>query len=115
MDVEATSKYLRLSPSKARDLVRKVAGQPVGEALQIAKFSPRKAAAMLGKTLKSAIANAENNANLSVDELRVKEAVVMEGPRSRRFWPRARGGVSPVIKRTCHIRIVLTDGKEETN
>jgi large subunit ribosomal protein L22 len=114
MDVQATAKYVRLSPSKARDLARKVAGISAAEALQITTFSPRKAAGVIGKTLKSAIANAENNANLSVEDLKVKEAVVMPGPSLKRHWPRARGAVSPIIKRTCHIRIVLTDGKEES-
>ena len=117
MDVTATAKFVRMSPSKARDLARELQGLPVAEALKITQFSARKAAPLIGKTLKSAIANAENNAELSVDDLTVKEAVINEGPRMRRFWARARGGVSPVRKRMSHIRIVLTDGKvaeEET-
>jgi len=113
MDVTATTRFVRISPSKARDLARELRGLPVAEALKIAEFSPRKAAPLIGKTLKSAIANAENNAELSVDDLRVKEAIVNEGPRMRRHWARARGGVSPVIKRMSHIRIVLTDGKAD--
>jgi large subunit ribosomal protein L22 len=112
MDVTASAKFVRLSPSKGRDLARKLNGLPVAEALRLTEFSPRKAATFLGKTIKSAIANAENNANLAVDELKVKSATIEEGPRMRRFWPRARGGVSPVRKRMCHVRIVLTDGKE---
>jgi large subunit ribosomal protein L22 len=87
-------------------------GLPVADALKIAGFSPRKGAAMIGKTLKSAIANAENNAKLAVDDLTVKEAVVEEGPRMKRYWARARGSVRPVMKRMCHIKIVLTDGQE---
>ncbi len=113
MDVTATTRFVRISPSKARDLARLLRGLPVAEALKITDFSPRKAAPLIGKTLKSAIANAENNAELSVDELTVKEAVVNEGPRMRRYWARARGGVSPVKKRMSHIRIVLTDGRAE--
>ncbi len=112
MDVEARTKYVRLSPSKARGLARKVSGLTTAEALRLTDFSARKAGGQIAKTLKSAIANAENNARLSADELRVKEVTVEEGPKMKRFWPRARGGVSPVIKRTCHIRIVLTDGAE---
>lgn len=114
MDVVARARYVRLSPNKARDLARKVQGLPVGEALRITEFSPRKAAALIGKTLKSAIANADNNDGVSADELRVKEAIIDEGPRMKRYWPRARGGVSPIKKRMCHIRVVLTDGKEES-
>jgi len=112
MEIKATTRYVRMSPSKARDLARRMQGLPVSEALQLTDFSPRKAARLIGKTLKSAVANAENNADLSVDDLLVKEAVVDEGPRLRRFWPRARGGVSRIQKKTSHIKIVLTDGQE---
>lgn len=113
MNVVAKAKFQRLSPSKARDLARKLRGLPVGKALELTEFGPRKAAGVLGKTLKSAIANAENNASLAADDLTVKEAVVEEGPRMRRYWPRARGGVSPIEKQMCHVRVVLTDGNEE--
>jgi large subunit ribosomal protein L22 len=112
MEVKAVTRFARLSPTKARDLARKMQGLPVADALKVTDFSARKAAALLGKTLKSAIANAENNAKLAVDELTVKEAVVEEGPRMKRFWSRARGSIRPVVKRMCHIKIVLTDGQE---
>jgi large subunit ribosomal protein L22 len=111
MEVQATTKYIRISPSKARDLARAIQGRPVPEALRIVQFSERKAAVHLRKTLKSAVANAENNAKLSADELIVREAVVNEGPIIKRWWPRARGMVSPIKKRTSHIKITLTDGK----
>jgi large subunit ribosomal protein L22 len=113
MEVKAITKFSRLSPSKARDLARKIQGLPVSDALQVTQFSPRKAARLIGKTLKSALANAENNADLMADSLRVKEAVVDEGPRLKRYWPRARGSVSPIRRRMCHIKIILTDGKVE--
>ncbi len=100
-----------MAASKARPLARRLQGLPVAEALAMTQFSKMKAAAYLGKTLKSAVANAMNNADLSVDTLRVKEAVVDEGPRMRRSWPRARGSASPIMKRLCHVRIVLTDGR----
>ena len=112
MDVTATARFVRLSPLKARDLARRLSGLPVSEALKVTELSPRKAAALIGKTLKSAISNAENNADLQVDALRVKTAVVDEGPRMKRHWPRARGSASPIQKRMCHIRVVLTDGKQ---
>jgi len=111
MDVVAISKFVRLSPPKARDLARAIQGRSVPEALKITQFSERKAAFQLGKTLKAAIANAENNAKLSVDALYVREAVVNSGPVLKRYWPRARGMVSPVLKRTSHIKITLTDEK----
>jgi large subunit ribosomal protein L22 len=113
MDVIAITKFARMSPLKARALARSVQGLAVGEALKITQFTRGKAALLVGKTLKSAIANAENNAKLSVDDLTVKVAVIEEGPRLRRFWPRARGGASPILKRMSHVRIVLTDGKQE--
>jgi len=109
MEVSAKARFLRLSPSKARDLAGKMRGLPVSEALKLVDFSKRKAASLIGKTLKSAIANAENNASLAVDDLRVSEAVIEDGPRLKRHWPRARGSASPIKKRMCHIRIVLTD------
>lgn len=112
MDITAKSKFVRLSPRKARDFARRVQGLSAGDALKITEFGTRKAARLIGKTLKSAIANAENNANLSVEELTVKTAVVEEGPRMKRYWPRARGGVSRIKKRMSHIRVVLTDGKQ---
>ena len=114
MDVKAVTKYVRISPSKARDLAREIQGLPVQDALNITQFSERKAAFHVGKTLKSAIANAENNAELSAEDLWVREAVIEEGPTLKRFWPRARGMVSPIKKRTSHIKITLTDEKGST-
>jgi large subunit ribosomal protein L22 len=111
MEVKAIAKFVRISPRKAHDLARAIQGRSVADALNITNFSDRKAAFFLGKTLKSAIANAENNAELSVDDLVVREAVVEQGPTLKRFMPRARGSASPILKRTSHIRIVLTDNK----
>lgn len=109
MEVMAVSKFVRMSPSKARDLARAVQGKPVEEALRIVDFNARKAAFWLGKTLRSAIANAENNHSLSADRLYVKMAVVEDGPRMKRYWPRARGMASPILRRMSHVRIVLTN------
>ncbi|MDA0577002.1 MAG: 50S ribosomal protein L22 [Verrucomicrobia bacterium] len=110
MEVRARSRFQRLSASKARPLARRLRGLPVAEALALTQFSKMKAAQYLGKALKSAIANAQNNADLSVDALRVKDAIINEGPRMKRHWPRARGSASPIHKRMCHLEIVLTDG-----
>ena len=90
-------------------MTREIQGYSASEALDLLTFSPKKAAVLVKKTLKSAIANAENNAELRVDTLLVKEAVVGEGPTFKRFRARARGGASPLRKRTSHIRIVLSD------
>ena len=97
-----------MSPTKARDLANKIKGLPVADALRITEFNARKAALQIGKTLKSAIANAENE-GLSVDRLYVKNAIVDGGPMQKRFRPRARGMASPIQKKTSHITIILTD------
>jgi large subunit ribosomal protein L22 len=92
-----------------REVTREIQGLPVSAALDVLAFTPKKAASLIGKTLKSAVANAENNANLKVDGLVVKEAVVGEGPTMKRMIARARGSGSRILKRTSHIRIVLSD------
>ena len=79
MEVKAVTKYVRIAPKKVRDLTREIQGKPVSEALNITEFSERKAAFHVGKTLKSAIANAEHNNGASVDDLVVKLAVVEDG------------------------------------
>src|SRR3954451_4918314 len=109
MEVKSIYKYARISPFKVREVTREIQGLPVSAALDVLAFTPKKAAFLIGKTLKSAVANAENNANLKVDGLVVKEAVVGEGPSFKRIMARARGSASGIIKRTSHIRIVLTD------
>jgi large subunit ribosomal protein L22 len=109
MEVRSTYRYAKISPFKAREVTRAIQGLPVSAALDIVAFSPKKAAAMISKTLKSAVANAENNANLKVDGLVVKEAIVGEGPTMKRMMARARGSGSRILKRSSHIRIVLTD------
>lgn len=112
MEVTAITRYVRMSPSKARDFARELKGLSVNDALKLVTVGERKAAIQVGKTLKSAVANASNNADLSVDALTVKEAVIEEGPAFKRFRPVARGAAHPIKKRTCHIRVVLTDGEE---
>ncbi len=109
MEIKAATRYARISPTKVRDLATAIAGLSVAEALKIAEFSSRKGAAIIRKTLRSAIANAENNAKVSADNLRVKEAVVDAGPTMTRYRFCARGRVHPIQKKTSHINITLTD------
>ena len=109
MDIVAETKYVRLSPTKARDIAREIQGKGVDDALKVTDFNKCKAAVLIGKTLRSAIANAENNNGQPSDTLKVKTAVVDKGPVMKRFWPRARGMVSPIKRKTSHIRIVLSD------
>jgi large subunit ribosomal protein L22 len=109
MQVRATYRYAKISAFKVREVTRAIQGLPVSAALDLVAFSPKKAAGLIAKTLKSAVANAENNANLRVDGLVVKEATVGEGPTMKRLMTRARGSGSQILKRSSHIRIILTD------
>lgn len=109
MQIKSIYRGARISAFKAREVTREIQGKPVAAALDILAFTPRKAAAMIAKTLKSAIANAENNNNLRADTLVVQEATVGEGPTLKRFQPKARGSAGPIRKRTSNIRIIVTD------
>src|SRR5437588_9735920 len=109
MEVRSIYKYARISPFKVRKVTREIQGLPVWAALDVLAFTPKKAAFLVGKTLKGAVANAENNANLKPDGLVVKEAIAGEGPTLKRLMPRARGSGSRILKRTSHIRIILSD------
>jgi large subunit ribosomal protein L22 len=109
MEVRSTYRYAKISAFKVREVTRAIQGLPVSAALDLVAFSPKKAAGLINKTLKSAVANAENNANLKVDTLVVKEATCGEGPTMKRMMTRARGSGSRILKRSSHIRIILTD------
>ncbi|HAT20365.1 MAG TPA: 50S ribosomal protein L22 [Verrucomicrobiales bacterium] len=109
MEVRSVYKYARISPKKARDVAREIQGLPVSDAIDTLNFTPKKAAFLIGKTLKSAVANAENNHDLAADSLHVKEANISDGPSFNRYKPRARGSASAIRKRTSHIYIILTD------
>jgi large subunit ribosomal protein L22 len=109
MEVRSIYRYAKISAFKVREVTRAIQGLPVSAALDVVAFSPKKAAGLINKTLKSAVANAENNANLKVDTLVVKEATAGEGPTMKRMMPRARGSGSRILKRTSHIRIILSD------
>jgi large subunit ribosomal protein L22 len=109
MKIEASSRFARIAPTKARPLARLLKGLSVADALRATAFSRQKAAFLIGKVLKSAIANAENNAKPSAEDFRVEQVIVEQGPMMRRHWSRSRGMVRPVTKRTSHIRIVLVN------
>jgi large subunit ribosomal protein L22 len=109
MQVQAYTKYARMSPVKVREITRAIQGRNAAEAVEILRFIPRKSARLVSKTLQSAIANAENNNNLSSDSLTIESATVEQGPAFKRFRPATRGSAHPYKKRTSNIRIVLTD------
>lgn len=111
MEVKALTKFARMSDKKVREVARQIQGRNAAEALEILNLVPRKSAALIAKTLQSAIANAENNNGASAAALRVKSAVVNQGIAFRRFRPVARGSAHPIRKRTSNITIVLSDEK----
>jgi len=105
--VQSVAKFVRVSPRKARLVADHIRGRSVPEARTILAFTTRAAAREIEKVLRSAIANAESNPNLhwNGDDLAVAAVFVDEGPTIKRFQARARGRVSPIFKRTCHITI----------
>jgi large subunit ribosomal protein L22 len=109
MQIKSIYKGARISAFKCREVTREIQGLPVAAALDLLAFTPKKAAGLIAKTLKSAVANAENNNHLRAEKLVVQEATVGEGPTFKRFQPKARGSAGPIRKRTSHIRIILTD------
>lgn len=103
------TRNVRISPEKARHVSRLIQGKSAVEALAIVDLCPRKAARLIGETLRSAVANAENNENLSRKDLLVKAALVSPGPIIKRFRAKARGSAGRIRKRTSHLEVVLTD------
>lgn len=109
MQVQAITKNVRMSAQKMRELVRQIQGLPALQAQAVLAVVPRKSARLVAKTLQSAIANAENNNGLKPENLRVREAVAGTATTFRRFTPKARGSAGPILKRNCHIKIVVSD------
>jgi large subunit ribosomal protein L22 len=109
MQVHAITKNVRMSAQKMREVVRQIQGLPALKAQAVLAVVPRKSARWVSKTLKSAIANAENNNKAKLEDLWVREAVAGTATSFRRFTPKARGSAGPIIKRNCHIKIVLSD------
>ncbi|MDQ4065283.1 MAG: 50S ribosomal protein L22 [Actinomycetota bacterium] len=110
----ATARFIRMSPTKARQVVDLIRGRHVDDARRVLAFTPRAASQPVGKVLESAIANAEHNRQLPVDELVVVRTWVDEGPTLRRFRPRAMGRATRIRKRTCHISVVVGRPEEVT-
>ncbi len=113
MEVTATEKYIRMSPRKVRLVVDAVRGKSANDALAMLRFMPQVAAKAVGKALASAVANAENNYALDVEDLYVARITADDGPTLKRFRPRAHGRVSPLLKRSTNITVVLEE-KEAT-
>ena len=107
MEVRAVSKYVRVSPQKVRMLVDALKGKPVETGLNKLKFMPQKAANIVEKTMRSAVANADQNPDIDVDALVVRNIIANPGPTLKRFRTRARGRGTRILKRTSHITVIL--------
>ncbi len=112
MQVKAVSKYNRISARKARLVADMVRGENANHAFDILKFTPKKAARLIEKTLKSAVSNAENNHGMDKKDLLITTILIDEGPTLKRHRPRARGMASAIRKRTSHVTIVL-EGRQK--
>jgi large subunit ribosomal protein L22 len=110
--MKAILRSSRISPQKARLVADQVRGMPVAKALDLLKFSDKKAAHIIYKVLYSATSNAENNDGADVDELKVATIMVDEGPILKRFMARAKGRGTSIFKRTSHITVVVGSGKK---
>lgn len=109
-EVESTFKHARISAQKARLVADQVRGLPAEQAVNLLRFSNKKAAVLVKKALDSAIANAEHNKGADIDELKVVRIMVNDGPMAKRFHTRARGRSASILKRTCHITVVVSQG-----
>ena len=111
MEAMAEAKKIRISPRKVRLVAKELAGKKVNEAIESLKFVPRKASLPLSKVIKSAASNATNNNKMNENKLIIKEVVVNEGRTLKRFLPRSRGTVHPILKRSSHIRVIVEETK----
>ncbi|WOV87288.1 50S ribosomal protein L22 [Sporosarcina oncorhynchi] len=109
---KSTARTVRIAPRKVRLVVDLIRGKKIGEAVAILRLTPKAASPVVEKVLKSAIANAEHNYDLDVENLIVSEVFVDEGPTMKRFRPRAQGRASAINKRTSHITVVVSEKKE---
>lgn len=111
MEVRAVAKYIRISPQKVRKLIGSVKGKPVEEGLDLLKFMPQKAASIVEKTIRSAVANADQHPDIDVDSLVIRNITADQGPTLKRFRARARGRGARILKRTAHITVILSESK----
>ncbi|WP_341502821.1 50S ribosomal protein L22 [Gallaecimonas sp. GXIMD4217] len=109
MEAIAKHRFARTSAQKARLVADQVRGLPVAKAVELLTFSNKKAADLVKKVLESAIANAEHNHGLDIDELKVSKVFVDEGPTMKRIMPRAKGRADRILKRTSHITVVVAE------
>lgn len=112
MQAKAIHKQAKISAQKTRLVADQIRGRSVEDAVNILKFSTKKAAGLIIKVLNSAVANAENNLGADVDSLKVSTIMINEGPSMKRMMPRAKGRGNRIVKRTCHITVEVSDQTE---
>ena len=106
---QATAKYVGIPASKAKIVLDQIVGKDARTAAALLQYHPRLAATIIGKVLKSAMANAENNLGMDVNKLYVEEVIAGQGPTLKRVRPRAQGRAYKILKRSCHISIILNE------
>ena len=108
MEAKAIARYVRVTPRKADQVLQMIRGKRVDLATELLDFSPKHVAKVIGKVVKSAVANAVSmEGKINVEHLTVKQAVAGAGPTMKRFLPRAQGRATPILKRTCHITVIV--------
>ncbi len=111
MEVRASAKFQRFSPRKARLVTDLITGKSAEEAIAILEHLPKGSAMQIGRVVRSAVANAENNYNMTLENLYVKRAMADEGPRMKRVWFRGRGRRDMKLRRTSHITVIVDERK----
>ena len=109
MEAKAVAKYVRIAPRKVRVVMDLIRGKSVADAFAILKFTPKVGAEAIEKVLKSAVANAENNFDMNVDNLYVSSCFVDQGPTMKRIHPRSRGQAFKILKRSAHITVAVKE------
>ena len=109
MEAKAVAKYVRIAPRKVRVVMDLIRGKKVADAFAILKFTPKVGAEAIEKVLKSAVANAENNFDMNVDNLYVSSCFVDQGPTMKRIHPRSRGQAFKILKRSSHITVAVEE------
>ena len=109
MEAKAVAKNIRIAPRKVRVVIDLIRGKNVGEAFAILKYTPKVGTEVVEKVLKSAVANAENNLDLNVDNLYVSAVYVDQGPTMKRIHPRSRGQAFKILKRSSHVTVAVKE------
>ena len=109
IEVKAIAKHVRISPQKVRKLIGVIKGKPVETGLAILKFMPQRSATIVEKVVRSAVANADQNPDIDIDSMVIRNTTADQGPMLKRFRARARGRAARILKRSAHITVILSE------